>query len=110
MIFNLPNSKRPISKPFQTPFLSSSTEIKLQAVIYHNFDLDCSFDWNSKVPIPVEDTNTVNFVAKCSGKAHAILMWWTLDMDMAGEIVLSCAPPWAHPEGVTIVEIWLTRG
>ncbi|KZS09051.1 Protein arginine N-methyltransferase 7 [Daphnia magna] len=58
-----------------------------------------NFDWNSKVPIPVEDTNTVNFVAKCSGKAHAILMWWTLDMDMAGEIVLSCAPPWAHPEG-----------
>ncbi len=42
----------------------------------------------------------MHFTAKSSGTAHAVLMWWTLDMDTEGEIVLSCAPPWAHPEGI----------
>lgn len=58
-----------------------------------------SFDWNCKEPIPNDETKTVKIIASSSGKAQALLMWWTLDMDREGEIVLSCAPPWAHPEG-----------
>ena len=31
------------------------------------------------------------------GKCDAIFMWWDLEMDPKSEIVLSCAPTWAHP-------------
>lgn len=65
-----------------------------------NFFSNSSFDWNSKDPIPNDDSKTVEFLSSSSGKANAILMWWTLDMDREGEIILSCAPPWAHPEGI----------
>jgi hypothetical protein len=59
-----------------------------------------SFDWSNKEPIPSDDSKTVQLIAKSNGTAHAVFMWWTLDMDTEGEIVLSCAPPWAHPEGI----------
>lgn len=57
------------------------------------------FDWNSKVLIPQDDHKTVKLNALAAGTVHAVLMWWTLDMDQEGEIILSCAPPWNHPEG-----------
>jgi len=25
-------------------------------------------------------------------------MWWDIDMDMDGEVILSCAPHWEHPD------------
>jgi hypothetical protein len=30
-------------------------------------------------------------------KCDAIFMWWQLEMDVDGEIILSTAPRWAHP-------------
>ena len=36
---------------------------------------------------------------KQSGLAHGIVMWWTLDMDVDGDITLTTAPRWAHPDG-----------
>lgn len=36
--------------------------------------------------------------ALCSGNVDAFVMWWDLDMDMDGEIVLSCAPKWCRPQ------------
>lgn len=35
---------------------------------------------------------------KQSGLAHGVAMWWTLDMDIDGEITLSTAPRWVHPD------------
>lgn len=40
--------------------------------------------------------------AKQSGLAHCVVMWWMLDMDTNGEITLTTAPRWTHPEGVNI--------
>ena len=37
---------------------------------------------------------------KQSGVAHGVVMWWTLDMDVDGEITLTTAPRWAHPAGI----------
>ena len=37
---------------------------------------------------------------KQSGVGHCIVMWWTLDMDSDGEIKLTTAPRWAHPDGI----------
>ncbi len=31
------------------------------------------------------------------GKSHAVFMWWDLYFDEEEEILLSCAPKWAHP-------------
>ena len=35
--------------------------------------------------------------AKTNGTAQAVFMWWDLVMDTKGEVILSCAPFWAHP-------------
>ena len=36
--------------------------------------------------------------AKQAGIAHGVVMWWTLDMDVDGEITLTTAPRWSHPD------------
>ena len=33
-------------------------------------------------------------IVKNTGTAHVILMWWVLQMDKDGEILLSMAPKW----------------
>ena len=35
-------------------------------------------------------------MAKNDGLTHAVFMWWVLYMDREQEIILSCAPKWAH--------------
>ncbi|XP_033117180.1 protein arginine N-methyltransferase 7-like [Anneissia japonica] len=37
--------------------------------------------------------------ALTNGFCHAVFMWWSLEMDTAGDIILSTAPTWAHPDG-----------
>lgn len=49
------------------------------------------------------DKTVFNYCAetlvKQSGLAHGVVTWWTLDMDVAGDITLTTAPRWAHPDG-----------
>lgn len=49
--------------------------------------------------IPNLQYETINFKVSANGKAHALFTWWDLIMDDEGEIVLSCAPVWHHPDG-----------
>lgn len=49
--------------------------------------------------IPTHEYQSVEEHAINSGKAHAVLMWWDLVMDDEGDVVLSCAPVWHHPDG-----------
>jgi hypothetical protein len=35
-----------------------------------------------------------NALVEHQGTAHVILMWWDLQMDKGGEIILSMAPKW----------------
>ena len=34
-----------------------------------------------------------------AGLAHGVVMWWALDMDVNGDITLTTAPRWVHPDG-----------
>ncbi|XP_071785019.1 protein arginine N-methyltransferase 7-like [Asterias amurensis] len=42
---------------------------------------------------------TVDADVLTEGICHGIFMWWDLSMDTEGEIRLSTAPSWAHPDG-----------
>lgn len=57
-----------------------------------------NFDWSGKSIIPTENSTQINVKALRSGLAHVVFMWWDLKMDQLGDIVLSCAPYWAHPD------------
>ncbi|XP_073232579.1 protein arginine N-methyltransferase 7-like [Porites lutea] len=63
-------------------------------------------DCINKVSIPdtkdksdSESCYSVQASVEHSGIAHGVVMWWTLDMDVDGEITLTTAPRWAHPDG-----------
>ncbi|KAK8730718.1 hypothetical protein OTU49_007885 [Cherax quadricarinatus] len=56
------------------------------------------FDWSGrKKDISCDEITRVKFETLASGDCDAVLMWWDLRMDQDGEVMLSCAPYWAHP-------------
>nr|XP_022901940.1 protein arginine N-methyltransferase 7-like [Onthophagus taurus] len=57
------------------------------------------FDWSGKSPFIFDRSNVQTFQAERDGIAHAVFMWWELDMDIDDKIKLSCAPYWVHPLG-----------
>lgn len=61
-----------------------------------------NFDWSGKSIIPKENSNQIKVKALRSGLAGVVFMWWDLKMDQLGDIVLSCAPYWAHPDYETL--------
>ncbi|KAG7162057.1 arginine N-methyltransferase 7-like [Homarus americanus] len=57
------------------------------------------FDWSGRQKdIPCDETTRVKFKTLASGDCDAVFMWWDLRMDQDGEVMLSCAPYWAHPD------------
>ncbi|CAL4105088.1 unnamed protein product, partial [Meganyctiphanes norvegica] len=57
------------------------------------------FDWSGrKKKIDYEETSRVKFSSLAPGSCDAVLMWWDLKMDQKGDVMLSCAPYWAHPD------------
>lgn len=57
-----------------------------------------NFDWSGKSKLPTESAVSIRCSAKHTGSVHAVFMWWDLKMDQAHDVVLSCAPFWAHPD------------
>ncbi|XP_043471337.1 protein arginine N-methyltransferase 7 isoform X2 [Leptopilina heterotoma] len=55
------------------------------------------FDWSGKVPLQFDEKTSVPVKPIANGKAHAVFMWWDIQMDTEGENILSCAPVWEHP-------------
>ncbi|CAH2039388.1 unnamed protein product, partial [Iphiclides podalirius] len=56
------------------------------------------YDWSGKTPVDFKRTVRQQFKATNTGKAQMVFMWWELNMDPEGKIVLSCAPWWSHSE------------
>ncbi|CAG4946707.1 unnamed protein product [Parnassius apollo] len=56
------------------------------------------YDWSGKIPIDFKRTVKQEFKVIGTGKAQMVFMWWELNMDTEGKIVLSCAPWWSHPD------------
>ena len=65
-------------------------------------------DCTNRVSIPMtknkiqSDKTVSQYCAQTSvkqtGIAHGVVMWWKLDMDINGEITLTTAPRWSHPD------------
>ena len=55
------------------------------------------FDFSGKTPLEFDRTSVITPDVQDTGRVDAVLMWWDLEMDGEGEIILSCAPRWAHP-------------
>ncbi|XP_034251100.1 protein arginine N-methyltransferase 7-like [Thrips palmi] len=55
------------------------------------------FDYSGRSPVVKERSTVQVLKAASDGIAQAVFMWWDLTMDTKGEVVLSCAPFWAHP-------------
>ncbi|XP_033755717.1 LOW QUALITY PROTEIN: protein arginine N-methyltransferase 7-like [Pecten maximus] len=55
------------------------------------------FDFSGKTPLPFENQSQNVVKSLTSGQVDGVFMWWDLEMDTQGEINLSCAPSWAHP-------------
>ncbi|XP_051157383.1 protein arginine N-methyltransferase 7 [Leptopilina boulardi] len=55
------------------------------------------FDWSGKVPLKFDENVSLPVKAIETGTAHAVFMWWDIQMDTNGENLLSCAPVWEHP-------------
>lgn len=56
------------------------------------------FDFSGKVPIELDRQSVKAFAPKLTGSVQALFFWWDLLMDEEGEVILSCAPSWAHPD------------
>jgi len=56
------------------------------------------FDFCGRCSLPVTQVSLRDCVMKRSGHCQAFFMWWDIDMDMDGEVILSCAPHWEHPD------------
>lgn len=54
------------------------------------------FCFSGVEPLPFSNHKIVKLTAKNNGLTHAVFMWWVLYMDKEEEIILSCAPKWAH--------------
>ncbi|GLV34020.1 Arginine methyltransferase 7 [Carabus blaptoides fortunei] len=56
------------------------------------------FDWSGKTTFMKKRNNLAVQKAEQNGTAQVVFMWWDLNMDGEGKIILSCAPYWAHPD------------
>ncbi|KAI9581497.1 protein arginine N-methyltransferase 7 [Glossina fuscipes] len=55
------------------------------------------FDFNCKEPTDVQRFRNILVKAFIPGSTDLVFFWWDIKMDFKEEIVLSCAPFWAHP-------------
>nr|XP_033328864.1 protein arginine N-methyltransferase 7-like isoform X1 [Megalopta genalis]XP_033328865.1 protein arginine N-methyltransferase 7-like isoform X2 [Megalopta genalis] len=70
------------------------------------------FDFTGKTPLSYVETVNLRVKPTLTGTAHAVFMWWDLNMDIDNQVSLSCAPVWEHPdakkmlrEGLSLSEI-----
>ena len=54
-----------------------------------------------------EETERTSVKAETSGTCHILFMWWTLNMDRDGEIVISCAPKWTDASKYAWRDHWM---
>ena len=60
---------------------------------FHQF----RFDYSGQSAIEFKGHSRVEATAEADGPVDAVFMWWDLQMDVPGDVILSCAPKWAHP-------------
>lgn len=64
------------------------------------------FQFNDLSTLKSNDKKVVEFKAlRDSNGPFVLLMWWSLDMDKEGEIVLTCAPFWTYEPSATAASV-----
>ena len=61
------------------------------------FYLFFRFDFSGKTELPMFNHSQTKISASAAGRCDAVFVWWDLQMDLHNEVILSCAPRWAHP-------------
>ncbi|KAH8348462.1 hypothetical protein KR084_007655 [Drosophila pseudotakahashii] len=56
------------------------------------------FDFQRKQAREKQREQVLKLQSKQPGAAELVFYWWDIQMDDGGEILLSCAPYWAHPQ------------
>jgi type III protein arginine methyltransferase len=56
------------------------------------------FDWSGRTKLVNNRCSDTPIKSLTDANAQAVFMWWDLQMDEDGEVLLSCAPYWAHPD------------
>lgn len=56
------------------------------------------FNFSDSTGMATDRSNNLKLKSDSQGSVDMVLFWWSIDMDNEGEIVLSCAPYWAHPD------------
>ncbi|XP_034477590.1 protein arginine N-methyltransferase 7 isoform X1 [Drosophila innubila] len=56
------------------------------------------FDFQRKQKREEQRQNVLQLQLSSPGTVEIVYYWWQIEMDDAGDILLSCAPYWAHPE------------
>ncbi|XP_017111566.1 protein arginine N-methyltransferase 7 [Drosophila elegans] len=56
------------------------------------------FDFQRKQEREKQRQQLLKLQSKQPGAAELVFYWWDIQLDDGGEILLSCAPYWAHPE------------
>ncbi|KAH8355203.1 hypothetical protein KR093_008296 [Drosophila rubida] len=56
------------------------------------------FDFQRKQKREEHRANVLRMELCAPGTVELVFYWWQIEMDDAGELLLSCAPYWAHPE------------
>lgn len=56
------------------------------------------FDFQRKQPRELQRENVLRLQLSNPGTVELVFYWWQIEMDDSGELLLSCAPYWAHPE------------
>jgi len=60
------------------------------------------FDFSKKEGLIKNEYIEKKVTALCDGNVDAFVMWWDLDMDIDGEIQISCAPKWCRPPEIDL--------
>lgn len=58
------------------------------------------FNFSSSKAIPSDESYSCTFESSEDIDSVILFLWWDLHMNVSGSITLSCAPHWAHPDGV----------
>jgi hypothetical protein len=76
---------------------------------FYAYSILFRFDFSKRGQLKKKDRSDVRIESEIDGNVDAIFMWWDLEMDLDGEIILSCAPRWAHPlaENLSVSQVVL---
>jgi len=61
------------------------------------FKFDFGASGGGRIPNNEQTVRTVSVRGNGGGRCSAVFMWWDIFMDPDKEVLLSCAPVWAHP-------------